>query len=515
MTAPTPLGAIAGFLPPLPPELAALPVSGIALDSRRVRPGFLFAALPPAARPGAAVAAALDDRGRAHIADAVRRGAGAVLAPPDTAWPEGVARVPLIEVARPRAVLARLAAAHAGPQPPTIAAVTGTNGKTSTVEFLRQLWDGTGVPAASLGTLGLRAAITLPEAPPALTTPDSVSLAAVLAGLAAGGIGAVALEASSHGLDQFRLDGVRITAAGFSNLSQDHLDYHGTLAAYRDAKLRLFEELLPATGIAAANADMDRETLARLRGLCLGRGIALRTAGENGRTLQLLRATPLPHGQVLELSVLGRSPVAVETTLPGRYQADNVMLATLLAAPAEEDLAVLLPRLGSLSGVRGRMELAARLPNGACSFVDYAHTPDAIERLLASLRPHVAPGGRLLAVIGAGGDRDRTKRAPMGAAAARGAELCFVTDDNPRTENPALIRADVMAGCPGGIEVPDRRRAIADALAALRPGDVLVVAGKGHEQGQIVGDTVLPFDDAAVIRELAGTLPPATADAPA
>ncbi len=493
MSPAAPLGLLARDLLAVPQGAGALSIEGIALDSRKVRPGYLFAALPGTTGDG-----------RRHIADAVAHGAVAVLAPPGTPWPDGVDPVPLVTTAEPRRALARLAAVHAGPQPDRMVAVTGTNGKTSTADFLRQLWTLDGVPSASLGTLGLVSDVVLPEPPPALTTPDSVALAAILSGLAAGGVRACAIEASSHGLHQFRLDGVQLSAAGFSNLSRDHLDYHGTLDAYRDAKLRLFSELLPEGALAAANADMEPDTLARLRAVAASRRLVLRLAGENGDAIRLRRAVPLQDGQALELEVQGRR-IETRLALPGRFQADNALLAALLAEADEALLPAVLSRLPSLRGVRGRMELAARLPNAAAAYVDYAHTPDAIERLLASLRPHAGKaGGRLVIVFGAGGDRDRGKRPLMGDAAARLADLAIVTDDNPRNESPAAIRAAILSACPGALEIGDRRLAIAAGLDALRPGDVLVVAGKGHEQGQTVGNDVHPFDDAATVRALAG-----------
>ena len=316
---------------------------------------------------------------------------------------------------------------------------------------------------------------------------------------------AAALEASSHGLSQFRLDGVRLQAAGFSNLTRDHLDYHGTLDQYRRAKLRLFEVLLPEGGLACVNADMDAETLARLRDIAAARRLTLRLVGERGETIRLLRARPLPDGQVLEIEALGRRREVV-LALPGRFQADNVLLAAVLAEAEPEALQRTLDGASSLTGVRGRMERAVRLDNGAAAYVDYAHTPDALARLLQSLRPHVAGpprAGRLVLVFGAGGDRDRGKRAMMGAAASADADLAIVTDDNPRSEPPEAIRAEILAGCPGGVEIGDRLQAIAAGLQALRPGDVLVVAGKGHEQGQTASGVTVPFDDRAAIRQLA------------
>jgi UDP-N-acetylmuramoyl-L-alanyl-D-glutamate--2,6-diaminopimelate ligase len=466
---------------------ADIDIAGITADSRRVRPGFLFAALPGARADG-----------RAFIAEAVARGAAAVLAPPGTAWPDGVARLPLIEDPAPRRRLALLAARLAGPQPRHLVAVTGTNGKTSTVEFLRQIWDLGGHRAASLGTLGVIA----PSPPPntaGLTTPDPVELAETLAALARDGIDHAAMEASSHGLDQSRLDGVALAAAGFTNLTRDHLDYHGSEAAYRDAKLRLFADVLPAGAPAIANSDMDAATLEALSAIAARRGLDFGTVGEAGTRLRLLRATPRPDGQVLEIAVGGtRHDIALP--LPGRFQADNALMAAALAmATGEADALARLPRL---TGVRGRMELAARLPNGAAAYVDYAHTPDALERLLTALRPHTE--GRLIVVFGAGGDRDRGKRPLMGAVAARLADSVIVTDDNPRTEDPAAIRAAVAAGGPGATVIGNRAAAIAAGLSDLRPGDVLAVAGKGHEQGQTIGTTVIPFDDAATIRRLAG-----------
>jgi len=470
---------------------AALEVAGITADSREVVPGDLFAALPGSRADG-----------RAFIADAVARGAVAVLAPQGTQWPQGVPLRPLLLDPEPRRRLAQMAAALAGPQPETVVAVTGTNGKTSTVEFLRQLWAAAGEKAASLGTLGVIAPAFAPG--PGLTTPDPVTLAETLAGLARTGVARAALEASSHGLDQFRLDGVRLAAAGFSNLTRDHLDYHGSLDAYRVAKLRLFENLLPSGAPAAVNADMDAATLAALRDIAARRGLDLRTVGEAGTAIRLLRTVPRPDGQILTVEVDGLRREVV-LPLPGRFQADNALLAACLA----ELLGVrdALDRLGGLSGVRGRMELAARLANGAAVYVDYAHTPDALERLLAALRPHTA--GRLHVVFGAGGDRDRGKRPLMGAAAVRCADVVIVTDDNPRGEDAGAIRAAVLAGAraagAGAREIGDRAAAIAAALAALGPGDVLAVAGKGHEQGQTIGGVVIPFDDVSVVRGLVGS----------
>ena len=465
-------------LPGLPPAL-----TGLTSDSRAVQPGMLYAALPGARADG-----------RSFIADAVANGAAVVLAPLGTEWPEGVPPRPLLLDAEPRRVLARLAALHAGPQPGCVVAITGTNGKTSTAEFLRQIMQASGTEAASLGTLGL---VTRTNAgSPGLTTPDPVALSETLATLARDGVRAVALEASSHGLAQFRLDGVRLAAAGFSNLTRDHLDYHGTLPAYRAAKLRLFEALLPPGAPAVASTALDAETRDALRAIAVRRGLALHHVGDGGGLIRLLSAVPRPGGQDLTVEADGLRRT-VPLPLPGRFQADNALLAAGLAMVVGVRDA--LDRLALLHGVRGRMELAATLPNGAAVYVDYAHTPDALDRLLQALRPHTA--GRLHLVFGAGGDRDGGKRPLMGAA-ARAADVAIVTDDNPRSEDPAAIRRAILAALPGGRDIGNRAAAIAAAMNALAPGDVLVVAGKGHEQGQTVGSTVLPFDDAATVRGL-------------
>jgi UDP-N-acetylmuramoyl-L-alanyl-D-glutamate--2,6-diaminopimelate ligase len=461
-------------------------VLGVTADSRQAREGALFVAIPGTRADG-----------RAFIADAVSRGAVAVIAPPGTEWPPGVPPRPLIEDAEPRRRLAQIAAVLAGAQPATLVAVTGTNGKTSTVEFLRQLWTLSGRAAASLGTLGVSAPGF--AAGPGLTTPDPVALSATLANLARAGVQHAALEASSHGLDQFRLDGLRLTAAAFTNLTRDHLDYHRSMTAYRAAKMRLFSDLLPDAAPAVASTALDADSLSALRVVAKERRLELRTVGEDGDFLRLIATTPLPQGQALRIGHAGRSR-RIEVALPGRFQAENLLVAAAMAmATGVADALDLLP---SLAGVRGRMELAARLPNGAAVYVDYAHTPDALERLLTALRPHTR--GKLLVVFGAGGDRDAGKRPLMGAAAARLADAAIVTDDNPRSEDPAKIRAAVLAGCPGGTEVGDREAAIAAGLSGLGPGDVLVVAGKGHEQGQTIGNTTLPFDDVGVVRRLAG-----------
>ncbi|WP_198378702.1 UDP-N-acetylmuramoyl-L-alanyl-D-glutamate--2,6-diaminopimelate ligase [Neoroseomonas rubea] len=467
------------------------PISGLTADSRAVVPGMVFAALPGARADG-----------RAFIADAVERGAAVVLAPEGTEWPPGVPVRPLITAADPRRTLALMAAAFHRAQPRTVVAVTGTNGKTSTVDFLRQIWIAAGEKAASLGTLGLVAEGFPPG--PSLTTPDPVALHATLSALARTGFGAAAMEASSHGIDQRRLDGVVLAAAGFTNLTRDHLDYHGTMEAYRAAKLRLFDTLLPAGAAAAACTEMDAETLAALRATARTRGQRLLTVGDAGEALRLVAARPRPDGLDLEILAFGARH-EIRLPLPGRFQADNALLAAALAVGAGQPADRVLAALPQLRGVRGRMERAAVLANGAAVYVDYAHSPDALTRLLAALRPHT--DGRLHVLFGAGGDRDPGKRPLMGAAAAAGADKVWITDDNPRSEDPAAIRAAVMAGAPDAIDAGAREDAIAAALSDLRAGDVLAVAGKGHESGQEIAGTVHPFDDVAVVRRLAGLAP--------
>ena len=454
-------------------------ITGIAVDSREVKPGFLFAAMP-----GSRV------HGAEFVQYAVRMGAAAVLTDADGAalahaWLDDVA---LVVTDAPREALSRTAALWFGGQPDVMVAVTGTNGKTSVSTFVRQIWLELELSAVNLGTTGVEGAWT---APLAHTTPEPITLHRTLAAAKAHGITHAAMEASSHGLDQRRLDGVTLTAAGFTNFSQDHLDYHETFEAYFDAKAGLFSRVLPEDGTAVINMDdargVDMAAIARARGqtvLAVGRD-----GGDLVLTAQRFDAT----GQDVRFEYQGTAYTA-RLPLIGGFQADNVMLACGLVmacgAPAQ-DVFDTLPHLGT---VRGRMQLAATRENGAAVFVDYAHTPDAVATALKAMRPHVM--GRLIAVVGAGGDRDAGKRPLMGAAAAENADIVFVTDDNPRSEDPATIRAAVMAGCPDATEVGDRAEAILRAVDALGPGDALLIAGKGHETGQIVGDDILPFDDA-------------------
>ncbi|WP_431855477.1 UDP-N-acetylmuramoyl-L-alanyl-D-glutamate--2,6-diaminopimelate ligase [Azospirillum sp.] len=462
-------------------QVRDIDVTGLTADSRAVQPGFVFAALPGTKADG-----------RAFIEGALAKGAVAVLAPPGTTLPAGSAAV-LIEDEQPRLAFARMAAAFHGRQPETVVAVTGTNGKTSTVQFARQLWTALGHRAAALGTLG----ITGPGVDKygAMTTPDPVLLHKTLAEVAEAGVDHLAMEASSHGLDQFRLDGVRVSAAGFTNLTRDHLDYHGSMEAYAEAKAQLFGRVLSPGGGAVLNADSPE--FSALAEICTQRGHRLFGYGFAGRELTVRSVEPMPHGQRLHLTVLGREHT-VELPLVGRFQAWNALCALGLVLATGSDADKAIEALAALDGVKGRMQHVATHPNGAPVFVDFAHTPDALETVLTALRPHAA--GKLVVVFGCGGDRDRGKRPVMAELAGRLADRVIVTDDNPRTEDPASVRAEVLAGYREAEEIGDRHAAIRAAVRGLAPDDVLVIAGKGHEQGQIVGTEVRPFDDAAEAR---------------
>ena len=460
-------------------DLAVDPeITGVTADSRAVRPGVLFAALPGSRADG-----------RGFIPAALAAGAAAVIAPEDT--PDLDAPVPLVRAADPRRLYALAAAAFHGARPEVVVAVTGTNGKTSVATFCRQLFTALGRPAASMGTLGVQtadAALT----PPGLTTPDAGELARLLAELAGRGVTRLALEASSHGLDQRRLDGAPLAAAGFTNLSRDHLDYHADMDAYRNAKLELFERLLPRGGAAVLNADSAE--YGRFAAAALARGQTVMSVGEGGQALRLLSRASTPEGQALRIDA-GAGSREVRLPLAGGFQASNALVAAGLVIATGEAPDAVLAGLERLEGAPGRLQRVGAGPSGGEVYVDYAHTPDGLATVLAALRPHAR--GRLVAVIGAGGDRDRAKRPLMGEAAARIAELVIVTDDNPRSEDPAAIRREVLTGAPGAWEVGDRRAAIRAGVDQLGPGDVLVIAGKGHEQGQTVAGVVHPFDDVA------------------
>jgi UDP-N-acetylmuramoyl-L-alanyl-D-glutamate--2,6-diaminopimelate ligase len=464
-----------------PACVEAIDIAGITADSRKAVPGCLFVAL-----------AGTKSDGAGFIADAVARGAVAVLAGEAASLPDAIA-VPVLRASEPRRALARMAARFYGAEPEIAVAVTGTSGKTSVAEFTRQLFAAAGRRAASLGTIGL----VKPGGAVygSLTTPDPVTLHETLAGLAREGVTHLAFEASSHGLDQYRLDGVRIAAAAFTNLGRDHLDYHPTAEAYLAAKLRLFEELLPDGAPAVVNVD----------GPCAGdvvrvverRGLPLVSVGAAGETVRLAGLSRDGFAQRLVIAHAGRT-YEVRLPLIGTYQTANALVAVGLALAVGEDPAVVIPALAHLSGVKGRLEIVGER-NGGLAVVDYAHKPEALEAALDGVCPFVT--GKLICVFGCGGDRDRGKRPIMGAIAAKRADVTIVTDDNPRTEDAAAIRSEIRAGAPAATEIGDRGDAIRAAVAMMQPGDVVLVAGKGHETGQIVGQRVIPFSDHDCLRQ--------------
>jgi UDP-N-acetylmuramoyl-L-alanyl-D-glutamate--2,6-diaminopimelate ligase len=453
-------------------------ILGLTSDSRRVEPGFLFAALP-----GSRV------HGGAFIAEALERGAAAVLAPGPFDMPAD-SPTPLLINDNPRRLFALMAAKFYANQPDTVAAVTGTNGKTSVTDFLRQIWTRLGLRAASLGTLGLDAPGF--REPGNLTTPDPVDLHRILGRLADDGVQFLAMEASSHGLAQYRLDGVRVAAAAFTNLSRDHLDYHGTMDSYLEGKLRLFSHILADGGVAVVNADSAHA--GAVLDVCAERGHRLVTYGAGGEDIRLESTRPSADGQRLEIVVQG-SARAITLPLVGGFQAENALAALALAIALGADAEAAVAALETLETVPGRVQRIGRLANGAAVYVDYAHTPEALASVLKALRPHAR--GRLHVVFGCGGDRDPGKRPEMGRVASNLADVVIVTDDNPRGESAAAIRREILAACAGAREIGERGEAIAAAVAGLGADDLLVVAGKGHETGQIVGDEVRPFDDAA------------------
>jgi UDP-N-acetylmuramoyl-L-alanyl-D-glutamate--2,6-diaminopimelate ligase len=460
-------------------------VTGFALDHRKVARGSVFGAFKGALF-----------NGEDFIPEAVDRGAVAVVATRDAQS----AGVPLLSDAEPRKLFAALAAKFYAPYPDTVVAVTGTNGKTSTVEMTRQIWRMCGHRSASIGTLGVTTSDD--QVKTGLTTPDIVTFLSNMAGLERMGVSHVAYEASSHGLDQHRCEGVPLAAAAFTNFSRDHLDYHLTMDAYFEAKMRLFDELLPAGATAVVWTDdpKSEEVIER----CLARGHKLLTVGRAGETIRLVDQSPTPLGQALLLEHDDRS-LKLSLPLIGAYQAANVLVAAGLAMATGVGFDRTFSAMQRVAPVRGRLERAVITGAGVPVYIDYAHTPDALEAAIAALRPHVATeaGARLITVFGAGGDRDQGKRPEMGRVATQMSDVAIVTDDNPRSEDPARIRADIMAGASGAKEVPGRREAIAEAIRIARDGDIVLVAGKGHETGQIIGDRVLPFDDALVARECA------------
>jgi UDP-N-acetylmuramyl-tripeptide synthetase len=464
-------------------------VTGFAIDHRKIAPGTVFGAFRGARF-----------NGEDFIGAAIEAGAVAIVAAPGVTVDGAVH----FADAEPRRLFARLAAPFFQPVPETLVAVTGTNGKTSTVELTRQLWRMAGQRAASIGTLGITTSDE--SVSTGLTTPDIVTFLSNLTGLAREGVSHVAYEASSHGLSQFRIEGPPVSAGAFTNLSRDHLDYHATMDDYFAAKMRLFDEVVVDGGTAVVWADdawSDR-AIDHVR----ARGLKPFTVGGKGQDIRLLGRMPGGLGQKLEIEHEGAKRV-IDLPLIGAYQAANALVAAGLVLATGGSADATFDAMKRLVTVRGRLERAAISPVGAPVYVDYAHTPDALEAAIDALRPHVE--GRLIAVFGAGGDRDQGKRPEMGRVATSGADVAIVTDDNPRGEDPAAIRAMVLAGMgEGAREIGDRREAIGAAIAEARAGDIVLIAGKGHEQGQIIGSgdnvRVLPFDDVTVAREMSGTM---------
>lgn len=456
-------------------------VTGFAIDHRKVADGTVFGAFP-----GTKV------NGEDFIDEAIRFGAPAIVARP-SARVEGAVHVADKE---PRRRFAALAARFYGPFPKTTVAITGTNGKTSTAELTRQLWRFAGHPAASIGTLGVTT--DSDQVKMGLTTPDIVTFLSNMAGLEREGVTHVSFEASSHGLAQYRTEGLPVSAAAFTNLSRDHLDYHETMDAYFAAKMRLFREVIDEHGTAVVWADDARAK--DVAEIAAARGLKVVTVGENGEALRLAKRTPNQFGQSLVIEAEDKT-YKVELPLIGAYQSSNALVAAGLVIATGGETASTLANLARVVPVRGRLERVALTKAGAPIYVDYAHTPDGMIAAIEALRPHTKD--ELHVVFGAGGDRDKGKRGPMGRIAEKMAERAYVTDDNPRSEDPAAIRRDILAEAPSAAEIGDRRKAIEAAVLAAGAGDVIVITGKGHEQGQIVGDRILPFDDVAVAREVA------------
>ena len=465
---------------------AQISVSDLCSDSRQAMPGSLFAALSGSRK------------GADFVPEAVEKGAQVILMEEGEARDfKGQTQATILAATQPRRALAQLAAAFFETQPAHMLAVTGTDGKTSTTDFTRQLLDLSEVKAASLGTIGAKSSSLNLNLETGHTTPDPITLHKQLAQLAEAGAQAVAMEASSHGLDQFRLDGVRLSAAAFTNLGRDHLDYHADEEAYFNAKKRLFSELLPEGGIAVINIEDPRS--ATLSDISQQRGHKLISYGRGADALDLISAEPVGEGLLVTMAVEGALLPPMTLPLMGAFQAMNALAAVGLAHGCGLSLFDLVMLLPKLNVVRGRMERVA-VTHGASVIVDYAHTPRALETVLRALRPHTQ--GKLHLVFGCGGDRDAGKRPLMGAIAAEFADDVIVTDDNPRGEDPAAIRAAVREGCPNARDIGDRTEAIAAALNELAAGDVLLIAGKGHETTQTIGNMILPFDDAAMVRDL-------------
>ena len=463
--------------------MASIDICGISADSRTVQPGYLFAAL-----------AGVEADGRSFVGQAIENGAAAIL----TQEPM-VAGVPVVTSDNPRRDLALMAARFFEVQPPHIAAITGTNGKTSSAVFLRQLFAAANYKAASLGTLGIDMGGGAIEATLDHTTPEPVRLHAALRDLVAHQVTHLAMEASSHGLAQYRLDGVHLSLAGFTNLSRDHLDYHAGAEEYAAAKQRLFTEILAADG--SAVITMTQDAGVAMAAACAATGRSVLEVGRPGDAVHMAITARRATGLDITVDLDGARH---DVTLPliGDFQIENLTLAMGMAKAAGIDATTILEACRDLQAPRGRMQLAGRTSEGAAVFVDYAHTPDALENALTALRRHVPQGGRLLVMFGCGGDRDSGKRPEMGAVAANHADMVFVTDDNPRHEDAADIRVAIMAACPDATEIGDRGAAIEAVLAAAQADDLVLLAGKGHESGQIIGDIILPFDDVTMAQSI-------------
>ncbi|MEK6747005.1 MAG: UDP-N-acetylmuramoyl-L-alanyl-D-glutamate--2,6-diaminopimelate ligase [Pseudomonadota bacterium] len=475
----------------VPDALVNVEITGITSDSTKVKSGFVFVALKGEKTDGAK-----------FIPQALQNGAAVVVQGAEVGGQDsGIA----VRVDNPRLVLAKMAAAFYGRQPENIVAVTGTDGKTSTADFFRQFMFLADEKVASVGTIGIQGTgFRIQDSGATLTTPDSVELHRIFAELADGGVGYLAMEASSHGLSQYRLDGVKLKAAAFTNIARDHLDYHKTEEEYFRAKSRLFGELLPEGATAVLSQDDKR--FPELVAICKKRSHRIIGFGRKGSEFTLESITPSGHGQHVKLNLFGKK-YEVEIPLVGEFQVMNILAALGLVVGVGGDIEKTLANISKLKGVSGRLELVVTSKNGATVFIDFAHTPMALENILRTLRPHTK--NKLSVVFGCGGDRDAGKRPLMGKAASELADFVIVTDDNPRSENPAAIRAAVLAGCADKescVEVSDRRMAIKSAMEKLGAGDVLVIAGKGHEKVQIIGSEHLPFDDAQVAQEVASEL---------
>lgn len=476
------------------PELSAqlggaaadIDVAGLTADSRQVQPGDLFVAVTGSKANGST-----------YIADALKRGAVAVVT--EAGSDVDASSAPVLKLSEPRAFLARAAAAFYGRQPETMVAVTGTAGKTSVASFTRQIWAHSGFAAAMIGTTGVVAPGRNDYG--SLTTPDPVSLHKLLAELAEAGVTHAAMEASSHGLDQSRLDGVRLSAAAFTNLGRDHMDYHPTVEHYMASKMRLFNALLPkgAPAVIFADDQWSEQAIAAARKAKL----EVRTVGRKGDYISLKRVEHFRHKQSAEVHV-GDDIFEIHIPLAGDFQVANALVAAGLAMSTGISPKAAFSALEKLQGASGRLELVGQTKDGALAYVDYAHKPDALENVLATVRPFTT--GRVVVVFGCGGDRDKGKRPIMGEIATRLADVTIVTDDNPRSEIPEVIRAEIMTAAKGAIEIGDRAQAIRTAVGMLKTGDTLIVAGKGHEEGQTIGSVTLPFSDHAEVRKALGGL---------